>query len=334
MSNSRNGASDSRVAFVVEEQSNPSTDCYVLPALGACGLRALRCGFNDLPDAAELTGAVVVFVRYVPRAWAKAVTAARPRLRASVFFMDDDVLDIRASAGTPWHYRWKLARLAAARRGWLRRQAVELWVSTAYLQEKYADWKPRLVLPSPAPNAADLRRVFYHGTASHGAEKRWLRPVIEQALRQDERLVFEIVGGPETSALYRDLPRVTVVQQMKWPAYQAFLALPGRHVGLAPVMESPFNRARSYTKFFDITRCGAVGIYSSNSACADVVASDVEGLVVDLDPDAWAAAILRLENDEPFRQKLLHNAAAKLAALSAKARETYRGLLESGTLER
>jgi hypothetical protein len=323
----QNSLAGERVVYLVEEQSNPSTDCFVLPAISACGHRVLRCCFADLPSADDLTGAVVVFVRYVPPAWASLVKAVRPRLRGLVFFMDDDVLDVRASAGMPWHYRLKLARLAAGRLWWLRRHGAELWVSTAYLQKKYAKWAPRLVLPSPLSNAKDLRRVFYHGTASHDAERRWLRPVAEEALRRDERLVFEIVGGRDLDSLYRGLPRVNAVHQMKWPAYQAFLAMPGRLVGLAPLMEVPFNRARSYTKFFDITRCGAVGIYSPDSACADVVSHGADGLIVELDQEAWVGAILNLVRDEPLRQNLLRNAEIKLGDLARKAQRGYLELM-------
>ena len=329
-SGTQNSVVGKGVVYLVEEQSNPSTDCFVLPAVSAWGHQVVRCCFTDLPAADELTGAVVVFVRYVPSGWARLVKAVRPQLRRLVFFMDDDVLNVRASAGMPWHYRLKLARLAAGRLRWLQRHEAELWVSTHYLQKKYAKWEPRLVLPSPVSNATDLRRVFYHGTASHDAEKRWLRPVVEEALRQDERLVFEIVGGPGVGSLYRGLPRVNVVHQMKWPAYQAFLAMPGRIVGLAPVMYSPFNRARSYTKFFDITHCGAVGVYSPNSACADVVSHRVDGLIVELDQEAWVEAILNLVRDEPLRRNLLRNAEVKLRELTDKARGSYSKLMEPG----
>jgi hypothetical protein len=291
----------------------------------------VRCGFSDLPDAADLEGAVLVFVRYVPAAWARLVEAARPRLRSVVFFMDDDVLDVAASAGMPWRYRFKLARLAAWRRQWLQRQDAELWVSTLYLQQKYSDRRPRLVLPSPAANLEAVRRIFYHGTASHLAEIRWLRPVMEEVLQRNERLAFEIIGGRDVYRLYRGMPRVTVVHPMKWPAYQAFQAMPGRHVGLAPLLDLPFNQARSYTKFFDNTRCGAVGIYSPNSACAAVVSHGVEGLIVELGQQAWAEAIVSLAQDEPFRQTLLRNAQDKIAALAAIAGQGYSGLLATRT---
>ncbi len=315
--------------FVIEELDNPSTDFFVLPALSSSGRQVVRCGFDDLPDPADLTGAVVVFVRYVPAAWVKLIEAVRTLLHALVFFMDDDVLDFRASIGMPLKYRFKLARLATWRSGWLQKQAVELWVSTVYLQQKYAQWQPRLVLPSPLVNRTDSRRVFYHGSvATHRDDIRWLRPVAEEVLRRDRRVAFEIVGRRDVWRLYKGLPGVTVVHPMKWPAYQTFLAMQERHVGLNPLQDVPFNRARSYTKFFDITRCGAVGIYTPDSACSEIINNGQEGLVVALDPAAWVEAILSLVQDEPLRQTLLQNAEVKMRELAGEAQRAYANLIQ------
>ena len=314
------------VVFLVEEQSNPSTDFFVAPALTGPGSHVARCGFADLPLAQALDGATVVFVRYVPAGWAKLIAAERARLRRLVFFMDDDVLDVGASVGMPWRYRFKLARLAAWRRGWLQRHKAELWVSTPYLQQKYAAWAAKLVLPAPLADTADFRRVFYHGSASHEAEVRWLRPVMEEALRRDERLCFEVVGGRDVYRLYRGLPRVSVVHPMKWPAYEAFLAMPGRHIGLAPLLALPFNRARSYTKFFDITRAGAVGVYGPG-ACADVITHGNEGIVAATTQEAWVAAILLLAGDDALRKKLLRAAKGRVGELANVVSLSYRKLL-------
>lgn len=322
------GLGGEQVIYLVEEQHNPSTDYFVLPAVSHSGMRVVRCGFADLPALADLAGAAVVFVRYVPSAWARLIDAVRPQLHSLVYFMDDDLLDVDASTGMSWRYRLKLARLAAWRRGWLRRQVAEIWVSSGYLQQKYADWHPRLVLPSCLANPADVRRMYYHGTASHDAEIRWLRPVLEEALRRDERLVLEIVGGRDVYRLYRGVPRVTVVHPMKWPAYQSFLAMPGRHIGLAPLLDVPFNRGRSYTKFFDITRCGAVGIYSPGSIYSEVVSHGENGLIVELEQEAWVTAILELARDEPLRQALLRNADLRAAELADRAQRGYSGLMK------
>ena len=322
----RRSSESTRPVYVVEEQPNPSTDYFVLPALSHLGGAVIRCGFSDLPARAELAGAMVVCVRYVPAAWARLIEGARTDLERLVFFMDDDVLDVRATKGMPWRYRLKLARLASWRRGWLRRQKAELWVSSPWLLQKYASWQPRQVLPSPLPQSGNVRRVFYHGSASHMAEIRWLQPVMEEVLRRDEQLVFEVIGGDDVYRLFRKMPRVNVIHPMKWPAYQAYLAMPGRHVGLAPLLDLPFNRARSYTKFFDITRSGAVGIYSTHGESAGVVRHEVDGLVVPLEQSAWVEAILRLARDSDLRQVLLVNARVKQEELADRALTAYADL--------
>lgn len=313
------------VAYLVEEQANPSADFFVLPALAAAGWRVVRCGFSDLPATKDLKGSVVVFVRYVPLAWARLVESVQ--LHSLIFFMDDDVLDVHASIGMPWRYRFKLARLAAWRITWLREQKAQLWVSTPYLQEKYARWQPQLVLPSPVGVASDVCRVFYHGSASHNAEIDWLYPIMEEVLRRDMQVTFEIVGGRDVYRLYRGLPRVNVVHPMKWPAYQHFLSSGIRDIGLAPLLDLPFNRARSYTKFYDFTRCGAVGVYSQGSECASVIHHGTDGLIVGLEQDAWVSAILALSSDKPLRQKLQYNAVLKSEALAKEVRQSYFKLL-------
>ena len=300
--------------YLVEERANPSTDYFVAPACAGEGRRLHRFRFEEDPPPGSLAGAVVVFVRYIPPQWRRKVTAEEGRLARLVFFMDDDVLDPLTWTSMPLRYRYKLYRLAARHANWLRKQRAQLWVSTAWLQQKYADWTPLRVDPLPRPGAAGACRVFYHGTASHLAEIRWLHPVIERVQEQDPRIVFEVVGGQETYRLYRDLPRVTVVHPMKWPAYEAFLDQPGRHIGLAPLLELPFNRARSCTKFFDITRAGAAGIYAAAGACGGFVRPGIDGLVLPMRPQAWAEAILQLARDEPARLALALAARERLQA--------------------
>lgn len=295
-------------AIVVQERDNPSTDYFVAPTLRRAGYEMVVRNHGSIPQTEELAGAAVVFVRYVPRAWQRAVQQVAPRLARVVLFMDDDVLDVRASAGMPLRYRLKLLRLAALRRSWLHRMGAELWVSTPYLQRKYAAWEPHLVAPVPVSLPDDVCRVFYHGTASHEAEIRWLRPIVEEVLRRDARIVFEVVGGKRVYRQYRGLSRVTVVHPMSWSAYRGFLAQPGRDIGLAPQLDSRFNQARSYTKFLDITNAGAVGIFASEGSCAGVIEHGRNGWLADMTHEAWIEAILTLAVDQQ-RRRAMHDGA-------------------------
>lgn len=320
--------------FVVEERDNPSTAYYLLPALTPLGCPVIRRGFADPPDTAQLDGALVVFVRYLPRPWRRLAAAGRSRLSGLVFFMDDDLFDTAASRGAPPHYRFKLWRLAGRHRDWLAAHGAQVWVSTPYLLDKYADLAPRLVPPAPLPEdgpareipprtalepGTALRRVFSHATASHNPDIRWLAPVMARVLADHPRISFEAAGTGSVARALAALPRTTVVAPMPWPAYRVFAAAPGRHVGLAPQLPSAFNAARSHTKFFDITRSGAVGIYAAGSACASVVDHGRDGLVLPMDPDAWAEAIPRLALDDAGRAAMLDNAREKAAELGRQA---------------
>jgi len=300
--------------FVVEEKTNPSTDYYILPALAACEERVIKVQFDQCPEAAELEGATVIFVRYVPQQWVRLIERVRPRLQRLIYFMDDDLLDTQAQKELPWRYRLKLMKLAARRKAWLQKQAIELWVSTPYLANKYEGWRPFVVSPLPKPQAPELScRFFYHGSTSHMAEILWLRGLVESILNREEQLSFEIMGDNKVYRLYRDLLRVNIVHPMSWSAYQAFLSIPGRHIGLVPMLTNPFNSARSYVKFFDITCCGAVGIYPRDSIYAEVVRDGIDGLLVPQETQAWEEAVLTLAGDEQRRQDMLKSARARIA---------------------
>jgi hypothetical protein len=161
-----------------------------------------------------------------------------------------------------------------------------------------------------------MRRVFYHGSASHHDEIVWLYPVIKEVLKQHHNVTFEIIGGAEVNRLYRNLPRVTVIHPMKWPSYRHFIALPGRHIGLAPSLNTPFNQARSYTKVFDITAAGAVGIYAQSGPANEVISHGAEGLLVQMTHSAWIDAIGQLAQHDLSRLQMLTQAKALLESLT------------------
>lgn len=294
--------------YIVEEGSNPSTDYFVLPGFRTQSDSIQRCKWHQLPQASDLSGSTVIFVRYVPKNWLRLIDEVRPSLTELIYFMDDDLFDTRASQGLSWLYRLKLAHHATWKKNWLIRTQAKIWVSTTYLLEKYKDLKPTLINPHPIAVVDDICRVFYHGSASHNDEIDWLYPVIKEVLTQNENIVFEIIGGAEVNKKYRSLPRVNVIHPMKWPAYQTLLATQGRHIGLAPLADTVFNQSRSCTKFFDITRAGAAGIYASHGPYQNIVKDKKNGLLVDGNPEAWIHAILLLSKDASLRKNIIEQA--------------------------
>lgn len=299
--------------YIVEERENPSTDFFVLPQFKTDEFTVNRCTFNEVVSAAELKGAIVVFVRYLPKAWRLLISENRAVLKSLYFFMDDDVLDFKASTGMPLHYRWKLFNLAYRHQVWLKKQNAQIWVSTSYLKEKYQAWSPKIIEPKPLGVIKKSVKVFYHGSASHNAEIEWLLPVIKTVLERNSHVCFEIIGGQSVYKLFKGVPRVQVIHPMGWEAYQHFIAQPGRDIGLAPLLDNAFNRARSYTKVFDITQAGAVGIYSEGSESACYISSKLyiedseteAGYVLPLDQSLWIERIEWLANHDDERDQMV-----------------------------
>ncbi|MBR9911239.1 MAG: glycosyltransferase family 4 protein [Gammaproteobacteria bacterium] len=304
----------SEAAWVIEENDNSSSHFFVRPQLQRLGLEFQSQRLRQCPPASTAPlPASLVFVRYLTPAWRRLVEARRDQVERLVYFMDDDLFDLRAHAGLPLRYRWKLFNLAWRHRRWLRDMGAELWVSTDWLAQKYAAWQPEVVQPgSPYAEVPPVKTVFYHGSASHSAEIRWLYPVIESVLARDPQLCFEIIGDQKVRAIFAGLPRVHVVHPMRWPAYRAFISRSGRTIGLAPLLDQAFNRSRAPTKFFDITQAGAAGIYADHAVYRGRVEHRHNGLLVPMQVEAWADAILQLSNDEALRQSLLQQARAAL----------------------
>lgn len=297
-----------RRTYVVEEGPNPSTDYFVLQALKHELNPVIRCKWADLPSEQDLAYSSVVFVRYVPANWKQRIAQVRSTLVRLVYFMDDDLFDYQASAGLPLKYRYKLVVHATRHQAWLQQMKASLWVSTPWLKAKYASHNPALVKPEPIALQSNVCRVFYHGSASHKQEIKWLKPVIEQCIEADPRISFEIIGDQTVNQLYRSIPRVSVVYPMKWPSYQTFLSAPGRDIGLAPMLDHPFNASRSHTKFFDITRAGAAGVYAKDGPWRRLITDHQEGLLCPMQPQAWVNAILQLASEPQTREAIVLNA--------------------------
>ena len=299
-------------SFVVQQTENPSTDFFIRPFFSGSGGEVRFYTFADVPEPAELAGATVIFVRYVPPAW-KALLKRHPAQRV-VFFMDDDLFDWRAFRGMPWHYQRKLFRLAWRHQRWLREIGAELWVSSPWLAQKYAAWNPSVLEPeNPHGLVAEftdppMKTIFYHGSASHRGELKWLVPVVERVLAARSDVCFEVIGDRKVRDRFAHLPGVQVIHPMSWPAYKAFIQRPGRTIGLAPLLDTPFNAARAPTKFFDITAAGAVGIYADSPVYKRLVEHGKNGLLLPMNSQkAWADAVLELLAQPEKRQALLNH---------------------------
>ena len=306
-------------ALVIEENRNPSSDFFVVPELQKQGYSVEFVCHRLEPRDVDTKDALLVFVRYIPRSWRAAVDSEVLGESGLVYFADDDLFESASLRGLPWRYRRKIHKLAGPRlKRWLvQNNSVSCWVNSEYLQGRYPELSCDVVKAKPASPAPEKTvTVFYHGSASHIAEMRWLLPVMQEVLQQESRIRFELIGNPEVYKAFRALPRTSVLMPMNWLAYQALLSTGGRHIGLAPLLDSSFNKARSPTKFFDITAAGACGLYAQHPAYEGFVRQNEDGFLLSMDAERWVAKILELARDDVERERLGRAAADRCAKIA------------------
>ncbi|MEN8807546.1 MAG: hypothetical protein ABF291_08720 [Desulfobacterales bacterium] len=288
----------------------PTTDLYLHANLrekfdeAVTYYNTLRASPNDVVLGSDT---LVVIVRYAPKKWLQSLLRQQEKLAGVAFLMDDDMPSALRAPELPFRYAVKTAWRYARMQRLLGQLCSELWVSTPELASRYARFSPRLLEPNfvESKSAGEERAVyFYHGTWAHRREIEWLVPVVRQVQEAIPGAWFEIMGTDRVRRLYRGIPRVRVVHPMPWKDYLAYSGTVKYQVGLAPCFDTIFNRARSHSKMFDITRVGAAGIYSNLTPYKDKVIQGQTGYLCANEPDKWVEVLKRLLNDEDLRSSL------------------------------
>lgn len=306
---------------VLEHGRNPSTDIYLKPRLAAPGTPPVD--YIDIasrtPESLELgaqggTGTLVVVCRYISEPWLRRLASAAEQLAGVAYFTDDDLPAAAQDPSLPRRYRRKIWRLYGQHVAGLSAITSQLWVSTEALAAKYAGHGAEILTPSfigPAAGASKTLRWFYHGTAAHEREMRWLVEVVAEVQRRRSDALFEIFGGWKVRRLYRGIERVVVLAPLSWPDYLAYTSATPQSIGLAPLLPSAVNSARSPTKFFDIARVGAAGLFTAIPPFAGFVRDGVDGLLLPNRPERWTEEVLALADDERRRRSLAEAALAR-----------------------
>jgi GT2 family glycosyltransferase/glycosyltransferase involved in cell wall biosynthesis len=177
-------------------------------------------------------------------------------------------------------------------------------------------------------------RVLYMGTATHGADLNHILPVLSRLHESfGERISIELVGIVGPGELPSFIKRVDVPRRagLSYPAFVAWLTDRQRRdpwsIGLAPLVDTPFNRCKSPIKMRDYAALGLATVASDMAAYNSDATALAQPLSLDgveaggflaADEAQWFNAIARLIRRPDLR-----------LAMAARGRQT---LLQDGTL--
>ncbi|MFA5844405.1 MAG: glycosyltransferase [Coriobacteriia bacterium] len=149
--------------------------------------------------------------------------------------------------------------------------------------------------------------VGWAGSSSHGPDLRKLCGVVETILEYYPQVRFAFSQTCEIP--FTPHERIDIIPPTSVEEYPKMVQ--SFDVGLAPVLDSRFNRAKSDLKFVEYGICGIPAIASKVVPYEKSIRHGENGLLVN-SPADWLKAIKRLIEDEELRSRL--GAAARVTA--------------------
>jgi glycosyltransferase involved in cell wall biosynthesis len=304
--------------------------CYVpaltLSATGRYRSRLVNIAASPGPTPRQLdllrASDVVVLQRSVTpagEAWADACDRLGVRL---VYEIDDDLPNL-----PPHHPFFDKLGAAPARRRLARfvGQAVHVIASTpplAHSLRRTFELVPERVSIAPnhlhpfvwghatdAPSATPVARdatvtIGWQGTPTHDGDFVDLVPALRRLVAVDSRVRIGVLGDVPTP-LANQIPvdRVVVQPAVVFQQYPAALRAARFDIGLAPLVDTAFNAAKSNIKWLEYSACGIPTVASPVEPYASSIADRATGMLA-TSADEWFIALLELVRDPDRRRTI------------------------------
>lgn len=198
------------------------------------------------------------------------------------------------------------------------RKCDALILSTGELAREFAGTKRSLVVPNlldetlwpvvPVVQQAPRLRIGFAGSPTHQDDLALCEVALERlADRHGERIEFVFLGC--ITERLSQLPNSTFIEfQPDYASYAKTLGNAGIHIGIAPLRDTRFNRAKSAIKWMEMSACGIAGVYADLEPYRQVIRTGTEGLLAGSSPDQWLEALERLVVDQPLRIRIAETA--------------------------
>jgi glycosyltransferase involved in cell wall biosynthesis len=230
-----------------------------------------------------------------------------------VYDLDDDLLNIPRN-----HPDAKLLRP----RGKVARRTLDVadvvWLSSPGLAQRLSAIRPDAIVIENGlderiwtPPAASLHdqpvRILCMGTNSHERDFAMIEPALVRLKSEyADRIVIDIVGTTSRNDLAPGLNRIGPPPNASrsYPGFVQWLssAQPPWHIGLAPLLDTPFNTCKSPIKAMDYAALGLVVLASDTSVYRGSIADGPAGQLVSNSPEAWYAALDWLLRNRDLRR--------------------------------
>ncbi len=245
---------------------------------------------------------------------AEVLEFTRTRGVKLIYDIDDDLFDLPKNHHERNFYRRKMARVQELL------SSARVWTSTPYLQQKLLQRGAHAAL---LENALDERiwgsesseipgnwdehtvRILYMGTCTHNADFALVQPALKRLKHElGDRVEIDVIGVT-TKRRKRSWFNLVSPGLEQAPSYPVFVAWLRRHnrynIGIAPLLDSEANQAKSCIKFYDYSALGLTTAASDSPVYRPAIEDGVNGILIPDDPELWYKRLLELVRDSQAR---------------------------------
>ena len=202
------------------------------------------------------------------------------------------------------------------------RHADLLTVSTEQLRSLYSSLNPRIAVipncldmtiwqgcPIKHPRTSSPLKILFSGTPTHVSDFMVLLGAIQRILAEFPERVELYLWGSQIAAL-QGHPQVHYVEKFfpNYYDYARILKSLNADIGVIPLEDNIFNRAKSCIKWLEYSACGIASICSDSDAYNTIVRHGKTGLLVKNEEAIWYKAIKELVLDDNLRFAIARNA--------------------------
>ncbi|HYZ21824.1 MAG TPA: glycosyltransferase, partial [Rhodopila sp.] len=330
-----------RLAIVPERYDNGfPTPCAYIRLLQPLSHPAIGGGFETaVHDCETILGAeadIIITQRFAPpdrKAADRLIAHARQCGATLIYDLDDDLLNIPRS-----HPDAPVLRPQARIAKQMLLAADIAWVSTAALAETIAPVRADALVienrlderiwaaePLPEPHWNGPVRILAMGTTSHAQDFALIEPALVRLKNEyGGRVSIDILGMTDAADLPPGLNRIapTPHAARSYAGFVQWLTArrPAWDIGLAPLLDTPFNRSKSALKAMDYAAAGMAVLASDVPVYRGSLADGPAGQLVANTPEAWHAALDWLIRNRGLRQQLARQAREAFLASATLAR--------------
>lgn len=249
------------------------------------------------------------------------VTEAKAQRVPIIFEIDDDLLNL-----DDHHVDSSLYRETAESLQKLARSAHSVTVSTSHLRKRMLEHNSNVQVienglsarlwfapldeePAPLTPFSPGIRVLYMGSDTHKEDLALLRKPLELAKADGHHIELFVIGGqPDRESWYT---KVQIPGDARnYPSFVPWFrrVSASMDVGVAPLVDTTFNRSKSGLKLLEYAGAGLTGLFSDVEPYRELVREGGHGKLVENNERAWRNALVSL-TQSPDQLKLQGEAA-------------------------